>query len=155
VVLCPSGISDITRRTKINNLLVANEGTYLKNLERPVRVTHLLCSGDEETEKMRYAEKFNSRCEAKIHLVWEEWFWDSLDFGGRFEEEKYDVRTHTHILWFTFQSQTRYEFLVHPQWMFSDSITFVVIHFTLLSFYILLIHRLRLPKLSLKDHRQH
>jgi hypothetical protein len=33
---------------------------------------------------MRYAEKFSSRCEAKIHLVWEEWFWDSLDFGGRF-----------------------------------------------------------------------
>ena len=41
---------------------------------------------------MLYAEKFNSRGEAKIHLVWEEWFWDSLDFGGRFEEEKYDVR---------------------------------------------------------------
>ena len=92
MVLCPSGISDITRRTKINNLLVANEGTYLKNLERPVRVTHLLCSGDEETEKMRYAEKFNSRGEAKIHLVWEEWFWDSLDFGGRFDEARYDVR---------------------------------------------------------------
>ena len=92
VVLCPSGISDITRRTQINKFLVANEGTYLKNLERPVKVTHLLCSGDEETEKMRYAEKFNSRGEAKIHLVWEEWFWDSLDFGGRFDEEKYDVR---------------------------------------------------------------
>jgi hypothetical protein len=45
-----------------------------------------------KTEKMRYTEKFNSGCEAKIHLVWEEWFWDSLDFGGRFEEEKYDVR---------------------------------------------------------------
>ena len=92
MVLCPSGISDITRRTQINKFLVANEGTYLKNLERPVKVTHLLCSGDEETEKMRYAEKFNSRGEAKIHLVWEEWFWDSLDFGGRFDEEKYQVR---------------------------------------------------------------
>jgi DNA replication regulator DPB11 len=70
---------------------VANEGTYLKNLERPVKVTHLLCSGDEETDKMRYAEKFNSRGEAKIHLVWEEWFWDSLEFqvGGRFDEVKY------------------------------------------------------------------
>jgi hypothetical protein len=71
---------------------MANEGTYLKNLERPVKVTHLLCSGDEETDKMRYAEKFNSRGEAKIHLVWEEWFWDSLDFGGRFDEAKYQVR---------------------------------------------------------------
>jgi DNA replication regulator DPB11 len=92
VILCPSGISDIARRTKINKLLVANEGIYLETLERPVRVTHLLCSGDEETGKMRYAEKFNSRGEAKIHLVWEEWFWDSLDFGGRFNEAKYQVR---------------------------------------------------------------
>jgi DNA replication regulator DPB11 len=80
------------RRMQINNLLVANEGTYLKNLERPVKVTHLLCSGDEETEKMCYAENLNSRGEAKIHLVWEEWFWDSLDFGGHFDEAKYQVR---------------------------------------------------------------
>lgn len=41
---------------------------------------------------MRYAEKFNSRGEAKIHLVWEEWFWDCIDFGGRFDEAKYQVR---------------------------------------------------------------
>ena len=41
---------------------------------------------------MRYAEKFNGRGEAKIHLVWEEWFWDSLEFGGRFDEVKYQVR---------------------------------------------------------------
>jgi hypothetical protein len=54
----------------------------LKNLERPVRITHLLCSGDEETEKMKYAEKFNRQGEARIWLVWEEWFWDSLEFGG-------------------------------------------------------------------------
>lgn len=40
---------------------------------------------------MKYAEKFNSRGEAKIHLVWEEWFWDSIDFGGRFDEAKYQV----------------------------------------------------------------
>jgi DNA replication regulator DPB11 len=49
-----------------------------------VRVTHLLCSGDEETEKMHYAQKFNERGEADIKLVWEEWFWDSLGFGGAF-----------------------------------------------------------------------
>jgi DNA replication regulator DPB11 len=59
-------------------------GMYAKALERPIRVTHLLCSGDAETEKMRYAEKFNNAGEARIHLVWEEWFWDSLDFGGRY-----------------------------------------------------------------------
>jgi hypothetical protein len=56
-----------------------------------VKVTHLLCSGDEETEKMKYAEKFNKQREAKIWLVWEEWFWDSVEFGGRFREEKYVV----------------------------------------------------------------
>ena len=55
----------------------------MKNLERPVRVTHLLCSGDDETDKMRYAKKFNAKGEAAIHLVWEEWFWDSLRFGGQ------------------------------------------------------------------------
>ncbi|KAG6810576.1 hypothetical protein H0H92_011276 [Tricholoma furcatifolium] len=92
VILCPSGITDITRRTQINKLLTQHGGVYLKNLERPVRVTHLLCSGDEETDKMRYAEKFNSRGEANVHLVWEEWFWDSLEFGGRFDEETYQVR---------------------------------------------------------------
>ena len=49
-----------------------------------MRVTHLLCSGDEETEKMHYACKFNERGEADIKLVWEEWFWDSLGFGGAY-----------------------------------------------------------------------
>lgn len=94
IVLCPSGITDITRRTQIHRLVTEHGGTYVKNLERPVRVTHLLCSGEEETDKMRYAEKFNSTGEAKppILLVWEEWFWDSLEFGGRFDEDKYQVR---------------------------------------------------------------
>ncbi|KXN83795.1 S-M checkpoint control protein rad4 [Leucoagaricus sp. SymC.cos] len=91
VVLCLSGITDVDRRVEINRLVTQNGGTYVKNLERPVRVTHLLCSGDEETEKMRYAEKFNKRKEAVIHLLWEEWFWDSLEFGGRFDETRYEV----------------------------------------------------------------
>jgi len=56
-----------------------------------MKVTHLLCLGDEETEKMKYAEKFNKQREAKIWLVWEEWFWDLMEFGGRFREEKYVV----------------------------------------------------------------
>ncbi|KAJ3570667.1 hypothetical protein NP233_g4252 [Leucocoprinus birnbaumii] len=91
VVVCLSGITDVDRRVEINRLVTKNGGTYVKNIERPVKVTHLLCSGDEETEKMRYAEKFNQRKEAVIHLVWEEWFWDSLDFGGRFDETRYEV----------------------------------------------------------------
>ncbi|KAJ3511371.1 hypothetical protein NLJ89_g4136 [Agrocybe chaxingu] len=92
LVICTSGITNILRRTQISKLVVAHEGQYVSALERPVKVTHLLCSGDEETDKMRYAEKFNSRGEAKIHLVWEEWFWDSIEFGGRFDEATYQVR---------------------------------------------------------------
>ncbi|KAF9525812.1 hypothetical protein CPB83DRAFT_858926 [Crepidotus variabilis] len=92
VIICPSGISDVTRRTRISRLVVQHQGVYATKLERPVKVTHLLCSGDEETDKMRYAEKFNGRGEAKIHLVWEEWFWDSVNFGGRFDETKYGVK---------------------------------------------------------------
>jgi len=84
VVLTPSGIEDVSRRTEVNRLLTQQGGTYVKQLERPVRVTHLLCAGDVETDKMRYARKFNSRGEANIRLVWEEWFWDSLEFGGMF-----------------------------------------------------------------------
>ncbi|KAJ7449521.1 hypothetical protein FB451DRAFT_1287192 [Mycena latifolia] len=94
VTLCISGISDIVRRTQINKALTANGGTYVKALERPVRVTHLLCSGEAETDKMRYADKFNRAGEADppIQLVWEEWFWDCLEYGGRFEEARYQAR---------------------------------------------------------------
>ncbi|KAF8556500.1 hypothetical protein OG21DRAFT_1602206 [Imleria badia] len=91
VVLCLSGVEDVHRRTEINRLVTEHQGTYLRDLERPVRVTHLLCSGDTETDKMKYAEKFNKRKEAHIHLVWEEWFWDCLEFGGRFDEKKYQA----------------------------------------------------------------
>jgi hypothetical protein len=55
-------------------------------------VTHLLCSGDEETDKMRLAEKFIQRREAQIHLVWEDWFWDSLKVKGRLDEARYNIR---------------------------------------------------------------
>ncbi|KAJ7982935.1 hypothetical protein DFH06DRAFT_1318411 [Mycena polygramma] len=94
VTLCISGIPDIVQRTKINKALTAAGGTYVKNLERPIRVTHLLCSGEAETEKMRYAEKFNRAGEADppIQLVWDEWFWDSLEYGGRFDEAAYHAR---------------------------------------------------------------
>jgi DNA replication regulator DPB11 len=57
---------------------------------------------------MRYADKFNRAGEASIQIVWEEWFWDCLEYGGRqncsmlrvrrliswvgrFEEDKYAV----------------------------------------------------------------
>jgi hypothetical protein len=90
VILCPSAIS-LTNRTQIHRLITEQGGQYVKEIERPVRVTHLLCSGDEETEKIKYARKFNERGEADIRLVWEEWFWDCIEFGGRFDEEEYLV----------------------------------------------------------------
>ena len=40
---------------------------------------------------MRYARKFNERGEADIKLVWEEWFWDSLNFGGMYVLSTYIV----------------------------------------------------------------
>ncbi|KAI0064954.1 hypothetical protein BV25DRAFT_1914101 [Artomyces pyxidatus] len=91
VTLSISGIEDIPHRTDIHRKLVEHGGKYEKNIERPVRVTHLLCSGDQETDKMKYARKFNAKGEADIQLVWEEWFWDSLEFGGRFDETQYLV----------------------------------------------------------------
>jgi DNA replication regulator DPB11 len=82
VHVCCTGIDDIQRRAQISREVTRRGGFYYKALERPVRVTHLLCSGDDATEKMMYAEKFNQRREADIKIVWEEWFWDSIEFGG-------------------------------------------------------------------------
>ncbi|KAI0363605.1 hypothetical protein BV20DRAFT_1031089 [Pilatotrama ljubarskyi] len=93
VVLCVSGIEDVNRRMEINREVTKGGGMYVKQIERPVRVTHLLCANtsEGESEKVRYAEKFNRVGEARIHIVWEDWFWDSLRFGGRFDEEAYKV----------------------------------------------------------------
>ncbi|KAI0656497.1 hypothetical protein C8Q70DRAFT_1012254 [Cubamyces menziesii] len=93
VVLCVSGIEDVNRRMEINREVTKGGGVYVKQIERPVRVTHLLCANtsDGESEKVRYAEKFNRMGEANIQIVWEDWFWDSLRFGGRFDEEAYKV----------------------------------------------------------------
>ncbi len=84
VVLCISGIEDVHRREEINRLVTKEGGTYVKNIERPVKVTHLLCSTglDEISEKMKYAEKFNSRKEANISMVWEDWLWDCFSAHG-------------------------------------------------------------------------
>ncbi|KIP11001.1 hypothetical protein PHLGIDRAFT_64495 [Phlebiopsis gigantea 11061_1 CR5-6] len=93
VVLCVTGIDDVSQRTDINRHVTEGGGSYVKNIERPVRVTHLLCTTglDAMSEKMTYAAKFNQRKEASIHMVWEQWFWDSLRLGGRCDESRYDV----------------------------------------------------------------
>ncbi|KAH9933592.1 uncharacterized protein BXZ73DRAFT_89727 [Epithele typhae] len=93
VVLCLSGIEDVTKRQEIGRHVTKGGGTYVKVLERPVVVTHLLCANDSEanSEKVRYAQKFNKLGEARIHIVWEDWLWDSLQYGGRFDEDHYEV----------------------------------------------------------------
>lgn len=83
LVIALSGVDDTDRQKQINRLVTHNKGIFVENIERPVKVTHLLCSGDEKTEKIKYAEKFNVSGEAQIKLVWEEWFWDCIHFGGR------------------------------------------------------------------------
>lgn len=81
-MIATSGIDDADREKQINRLVTHNKGIFVNTIERPVKVTHLLCSGDDKTEKMKYAEKFNQKGEASITLVWEEWFWDCIHFGG-------------------------------------------------------------------------
>ncbi|CCM04659.1 uncharacterized protein FIBRA_06843 [Fibroporia radiculosa] len=75
-------------------------GTYVKKIERPVRVTHRLLrssKNEEVTDKMRYVEKFNRHGEANIRIILEEWFWDSLDFGGANVAPNVSLRS-THLL---------------------------------------------------------
>ncbi|KAI0079135.1 hypothetical protein K474DRAFT_1696562, partial [Panus rudis PR-1116 ss-1] len=149
LTLALTGFASVARRTEIHKLVTQNGGEFVKNIERPVRVTHLICcseglgnideggkekdgaahEGDsretsmldkeplsspmrtptrsftsmatspqkeldqlrETSPKVLYAEKFNARREASIQIVWEEWFWDSLRCGGRWEESGYKV----------------------------------------------------------------
>ncbi|KAI0688222.1 hypothetical protein BC835DRAFT_1373595 [Cytidiella melzeri] len=93
VVLCLSSVGDDDERTEIVRRVKEEGGSCVANIERPVKVTHLLCTTglDAMTERMRYAEKFNKQREARIRMVWQEWFWDSLKVGGRCDEDSYDV----------------------------------------------------------------
>lgn len=80
----------------------------------PVGITHLLCFNSvrgvfsdtygstpsaaddmaalrETSEKVKYIEASNAREETNIHIVWEDWLWDCLSMGGRYEETDYKV----------------------------------------------------------------
>ena len=81
-------------RKEIHDILTRNAGVFVKDLkvDRDGQVTHLLCGSargsdvDERgwTQKMRLAESHNAKSSStvKVALVWEEWFWDCLEFGG-------------------------------------------------------------------------
>ncbi|KZT29900.1 hypothetical protein NEOLEDRAFT_1084778 [Neolentinus lepideus HHB14362 ss-1] len=91
IILTLSGVDDPKHRGQIQGFVRKEGGAYVKDLTRLTKVTHLLCAGDDITDKMRYAEKFNEKEGANIKVVWEEWFWDCLEFGGQFDEELYKV----------------------------------------------------------------
>ncbi|KAF7331558.1 hypothetical protein MKEN_00035100 [Mycena kentingensis (nom. inval.)] len=91
IVVCMSGIPQ-DRRAQIAKKVLEHGGKWYPVIERPVRVTHLLCGGKDETDKMKYAERFNRRKEADIKLVWEEWLWDCIEYKGRLEEERYSIQ---------------------------------------------------------------
>lgn len=69
-------------RSKIHTLLANENGVYLKSLDKTA--THLLSCALEETPKIKWANDYN-RTQSdidKIHIVWDEWFWDCLEFRG-------------------------------------------------------------------------
>ncbi|KAF8589879.1 hypothetical protein K439DRAFT_1657707 [Ramaria rubella] len=91
VNLCLTGMEDLAMRTKIHTLLMKQGGVYLKSLGNTA--THLLCCASDNSPKITWAKDYN-RTQARgggIRLVWEEWLWDSLEFGGRWDESEYDI----------------------------------------------------------------
>ncbi len=86
MTLCLSGVVDEDTREEIIRRVEEEGGSCVENIERPVKVTHLLCTSgpDNMSERMRYAVKFNKRREADIKIVWMEWFWACLKAGGAY-----------------------------------------------------------------------
>jgi DNA replication regulator DPB11 len=82
VKLCITGKEDIHSRKKIHALLAKEGGVYMTSLD--ATVTHLLCCGSDSSAKMNWARDYNqTQPQAnQIRILWEEWFWDSIEFGG-------------------------------------------------------------------------
>ena len=85
-----TGIADLDTRGQLHSLTKASGGQFVKDLGSGSKVTHIVC-GEERGEdidergwskKMQFAERYNATHSKKIQLVWEEWFWDCLEFGG-------------------------------------------------------------------------
>jgi DNA replication regulator DPB11 len=88
-------MDDNKHRDAIGRGIVENGGAYLKSIQKGQvqkgHVTHLLCGGDGHgatSEKIDIARKFNEaqarrgEGSSTVHIVWEEWYWDSLEFEG-------------------------------------------------------------------------
>ncbi|KAL5485961.1 DPB11_7 [Sanghuangporus weigelae] len=97
VNLCMTAINDIERRKQIQKQLEKNGGAFIETFSKGMELTHLLCGPDRGentdqmglTPKMQYAMKYNDTRAKKVHLVWEDWFWDCLEFKGILDERSY------------------------------------------------------------------
>ncbi|KAL5525831.1 hypothetical protein ACEPAG_7168 [Sanghuangporus baumii] len=97
VKLCMTAINDVERRKQIQKQLEKNGGTFIETFNKDIELTHLLCGPDRGentdqmglTPKMQYAVKHNETRAKKVHLVWDDWFWDCLEFKGILDEKGY------------------------------------------------------------------
>lgn len=80
VKLCITGMEDINSRNKIHALVAKEGGVYAKSLD--ATVTHLLCRVSDSSAKLQWAWNYNQTQSNQISIVWEEWFWDSIEFRG-------------------------------------------------------------------------
>ena len=84
-----TAIHDIEVRNDIRKRLEKGGGVCVEGFRKDFLPTHLLCGPDRDagngsglTEKMRAVQKLNSKVENKVHMVWDDWFWDCLNFKG-------------------------------------------------------------------------
>lgn len=79
--LCITGLHDLETRERIAVLLKEHGGVCVKSFDSSC--THLLCS-ESASEKIARAKQTNrDKGRKKIHVIWEEWFWDCLEFNGK------------------------------------------------------------------------
>ena len=91
--LCCTAIPEDSR-SRIEEAIGKNGGTFLPKIERKTTMTHLLCGGERGenvdargwTPKMLYVEKLGHG----IKMVWEEWFWDCMEFKGELYFDAHD-----------------------------------------------------------------
>ena len=95
----------VERRKQLVQYINSNGGRYSKDLDRSC--THLVSakstSDSKSSEKVKWALKEirerelgrrrGKRIEGEdMKIVYEEWIWDSVAYGGRWKEEGYDAR---------------------------------------------------------------
>jgi hypothetical protein len=91
------------RRDEIRNLVVSLGGEYSGKLDRTC--THLIVANNQtvKSPKVKWAlaqqpTLYTSSVhqveppEDYVHVVWEGWFWDCVEFRARWGEERWDLR---------------------------------------------------------------